>query len=97
VYDYAGVPEEVAFAETVAKEIFRRAGIAINWVDACVTEVQTQLRVNLLTASMVRNADVPSDALGFAGAGIGTANVVIPRVRVTALTHRISPPSFLAW
>ena len=89
------VPEEVAFAETVASEIFRRAGIAIRWVDACVTGVKTGLQVNLLTSAMVRRADVPSDALGFASAGIGTANVAIPRVRVVAMTHKMSPARLL--
>jgi len=95
VYDYAGIPEEVAFAETVANEIFRRADIAIRWVDACVTGAQTRLQVNLLTASMVRNVNVPSDVLGFAYAGIGQANVVIPRVRVTAITHKMTPAQLL--
>jgi hypothetical protein len=80
VYNYAGVPTRtIAEAEEVAKEIFRKAGVHIQWVDTALTGKNgqansaghpgftlTDLQLNIYPRVISDRDGVPNNVLGLA-------------------------------
>jgi hypothetical protein len=85
VYDLAGVdPATLATAERIASDVYRRAGIEIEWVEAHGYEDDTRLYVNLLSLDMVESPYTSKDTVGFATPGSLAANAIYDRIRIVA-------------
>ena len=85
VYDLAGVdPATLASAERIAGDVYRRAGIEIEWVEAHGYEDDTRLYVNLLPLDMVEPFYTSKDTVGFATPGSLAANAIYDRIRIVA-------------
>ena len=65
------------------------------WGDAGTPGLRPRIYVNLLTAAMGRYAPAPSTALGYAVFGTRTANILVDRVRATAISRRMPPAQLL--
>jgi hypothetical protein len=87
VYDYAHVGSDtIAFAQQIAADVYRKAGVTIDWIDGCEDSPHS-FHINLLPTKMTTHVVVARAALGFAGAGSQTADVIYDRVTSLALSH----------
>ena len=87
VYDYAHVGSDtIAFAQQIAAEVYRKAGVTIDWIDGC-EDSPHWFHINLLPTKMTTHVAVAGAALGFAGSGSQTADVIYDRVTSVALSH----------
>ncbi len=91
IYDYAGVGEKnVTDAEQIVDAIYRKAGVAIRWLNACDVNQPIGLAVNLVPTSTAHGV-MGEDALGFADYQSVTANVLYDRVITAASVTKFRP------
>jgi len=97
VYDYAHVGEhDIADAERVVDRIYRRAGVAIEWLNACDAAGAIGLQLNILPKAMTVRTTVTEAAMGFALAGTRTAIVLYDRISQLAMSERVGSRTLLA-
>ena len=85
VYDYAGVDAKaLAIARDVASEVYRRAGIEIEWVEPDGYTDTTRLYVNVLSTDMITPLWISKDTVGFATPGTLAATAIYDRIHVLA-------------
>lgn len=97
VFDYAGVgSRDIDAAERIVADTYRRAGVAIEWLDACGQDALPGLHLNLLPNAMANRASCPDSALGVAVPGTTVASVFYDRVNEAAMRYRVVPRALLA-
>ncbi len=85
VYDYSGVDARtLATAQDVASEVYRRAGIEIEWAEPDGYTDATRLYVNLLSTEMITPLWISKDTVGFATPGALAATAIYDRIHVLA-------------
>jgi hypothetical protein len=97
VCDFAGVePGVLAAAEAVASQVYRSAGVTIEWVDSGCIAGPAGLYVNLVS---VDSGDVhlAELAVGFAEPGGLTATVLYNRIERLARHHHKKPQTVLGY
>lgn len=97
VCDFAGVdPAVLAAAEGVASDVYRTAGVIIEWTESGCVAGAPRLYVNLVS---VDSADVHLGELvvGFAESGGLTATVLYNRVQHLARRHHKKPQMVLGY
>jgi len=89
MYDYAHVGSDtIGFAQQIATDVYRKAGVTIDWIDGCADGPHS-FHINLLPAKMMKHVKVSGAALGFAGSGSQTADVIYDRVIAVAFSQRM--------
>jgi hypothetical protein len=97
VFDYAGAgSRDIDVAERIVADTYRRAGVAIDWLDACVQDALPGLLLNLLPNAMANRASCPDSALGVAVPGTTVASVFYDKVNEAAMRYRVAPRALLA-
>jgi hypothetical protein len=92
VCDLAGAGQQtLAGAEQIVNRMYRKAGIAINWVNGCATSGAEDLRLNILGGAAGGDAPVPEASLGYAVAATRTANVRLDRIIQLSVDRHVYP------
>jgi hypothetical protein len=95
---YADVdPETLREAEDIAGEVYRRAGIEIQWVDLATYEDATRFYVNVLSQEMAAPFYASEETVGFAIPGSRAANVIYERIRETARRRHVASGLLLGY
>lgn len=98
VAHYADVdPKTMKEAERVASEVYRRAGIEIQWVEPSTYEGATRLYVNVLSQEMAAPYYASDETVGFAIPGSRAANVIYERVRQAARRRHVASGVLLGY
>ena len=98
VAHYAAVdPNTMKEAEGIASEVYRRAGIEIQWVDPSTDEGATKLYVNVLSQEMAEPFYVSDETVGFAIPGSQAANVIYERIRQIARRRHVASGLLLGY
>ena len=98
VAHYAAVdPKTMKEAEGIASEVYRRAGIEIQWVDPSTSEGATKLYVNVLSQEMAEPFYVSDETVGFAIPGSQAANVIYERIRQIARRRHVASGLLLGY
>jgi hypothetical protein len=98
VAHYADVdPKTMKEAERVASEVYRRAGIEIQWVEPSTYEGATRLYVNVLSQEMAAPYYASDETVGFAIPGSRAANVIYERVRQAARRRHVASGLLLGY
>ena len=84
-------------AEGVASEVYRRAGIEIQWVDPSTYEGATKLYVNVLSQEMAAPFETLDETVGFAIPGSQAANVIYERIRQIARRRHVASGLLLGY
>lgn len=109
VYDYVGVPAKVqAEARVGIADIFRRAGVSLDWVDCLASQptstwpsqcgsqpVPGLLTAKIITESMAKGLHLSQSAFGLALRGYG-AYILYDRIRGHAWAESLPPAPILA-
>jgi hypothetical protein len=98
VAHYAAVdPKTMQEAEGIASEVYRRAGIEIQWVEPSIHEGTAKLYVNVLSQDMVEPLYVSDETVGFAIPGSRAANVIYERIRQIARRRHVASGLLLGY
>ena len=98
IAQYAAVdPKTMKEAEGVASEVYRRAGIEIQWVEPSTYEGATRLYVNVLSQAMAGPFYASDETVGFAIPGSRAANVIYERIRRAARRHHVASGLLLGY
>ena len=98
VAHYAAVdPKTMKEAEGIASEVYRRAGIEIQWVEPSTHEGATKLYVNVLSQEMAEPFYVSDETVGFAIPGSQAANVIYERIRRIARRRHVASGLLLGY
>lgn len=98
VAHYAAVdPKTMKEAEGIASEVYRRAGIEIQWVEPSIHEGATKLYVNVLSQDMAEPFSVSDETVGFAIPGSRAANVIYERIRRIARRRHVASGLLLGY
>jgi hypothetical protein len=98
VAHYADVdPKTMKEAERVASEVYRRAGIEIQWVEPSTYEGATRLYVNVLSQEMAAPYYASDETVGFAIPGSRAANVIYERIRQAARRRHVASGLLLGY
>ena len=98
VAHYADVdPKTMKEAERVASDVYRRAGIEIQWVEPSTYEGATRLYVNVLSQEMAAPYYASDETVGFAIPGSRAANVIYERVRQAARRRHVASGVLLGY
>jgi hypothetical protein len=98
VAHYAAVdPKTMKEAEGVASEVYRRAGIEIQWVEPATYEGATRLYVNVLSQEMAAPSYASDETVGFAIPGSRAANVIYERIRQAARRRHVASGLLLGY
>jgi len=98
VAHYADVdPKTMKEAERVASEVYRRAGIEIQWVEPSTYEGATRLYVNVLSQEMAAPYYASDETVGFAIPGSRAANVIYERIRQAARRRHVASGVLLGY
>ena len=90
VVDYAAVdPVTMREAQRIAGEVYRGAGIEIEWIERSTDEDATRLSVEVLTAEMAAWFRPSTETVGVATPGSRAASVFYERIRVTARRRHV--------
>jgi hypothetical protein len=81
-------PEVLVAAESVAADVYRDIGIAIDWIHNGCSAAEGRLSVSFVSRGMA-NIDVSDYTLGFAESGTLDATVLYDRVRTFARRYRV--------
>ena len=84
-------------AEGIASEVYRRAGIEIQWVEASTYESGTKLYVNVLSHEMAAPFYMSDETVGFAIPGSRAANVIYERIRRIARRRHVASGLLLGY
>jgi len=90
-------PQTMREAEHIAGEVYRRAGIEIQWVEPSTHEGATKLYVNVLSQDMVEPLYVSDETVGFAIPGSRAANVIYERIRQIARRRHVASGLLLGY
>jgi hypothetical protein len=95
---YADVdPKTMKEAERVASDVYRRAGIEIQWVEPSTYEGATRLYVNVLSQEMAAPYYASDETVGFAIPGSRAANVIYERIRQAARRRHVASGLLLGY
>jgi hypothetical protein len=95
---YAAVdPKTMTEAEGIASEVYRRAGIEIQWVEPSSYEGAATLYVNVLSQDMAAPFYVSDETVGFAIPGSRAANVIYERIRQIARRRHVASGLLLGY
>jgi hypothetical protein len=98
VAHYADVdPKTMKEAERVASDVYRRAGIEIQWVEPSTYEGATRLYVNVLSQEMAAPYYASDETVGFAIPGSRAANVIYERIRQAARRRHVASGLLLGY
>jgi hypothetical protein len=98
VAHYAAVdPKTMKEAEGIASEVYRRAGIEIQWGEPSTHEDATKLYVNVLSQDMAEPFYVSDETVGFAIPGSRAANVIYERIRRIARRRHVASGLLLGY
>ena len=98
VAHYAAVdPKTMKEAERVASDVYRRAGIEIQWVEPSTYEGATRLYVNVLSQEMAAPYYASDETVGFAIPGSRAANVIYERIRQAARRRHVASGLLLGY
>jgi hypothetical protein len=97
VYDYAGVPADVlSKAKAIAGDVYRQAGIDVEWVEPSGGPVAPGFYVNLIP-SVEASLTLTREAVGFAAPESLEATVIYDRIRAIGRDRRISKGLLLGY
>ncbi len=83
VYDYSGVePNTLVYAESLVSDVYRLAGIEIEWADDDADA--GRFYVHVLSTDMVAPFSTSKDTVGFATPGSLEATAIFDRIRAIA-------------
>jgi hypothetical protein len=97
LYDYVHGASALEFAENIAADVFRAAGVRLQWVNPCSDPIVPSAYVGVLSNDMANNAPVTGFALGSASPLSMRAYVFFDRISAHALTHHMHPNKFLGF
>jgi len=98
VAHYAAVdPKTMKEAEGIASEVYRRAGIEIQWVEPSPYEGAAKLYVNVLSQDMAEPFYLSDETVGFAIPGSRAANVIYERIRQIARRRHVASGLLLGY
>ena len=90
VYDHAAVePRTLAYAERIVSDVYRRAGIEIEWAEPKAIAEPDRLYVNVVSAGMTGQSWASTETVGFATPGSVAATVIYDRIRQVARRRRL--------
>lgn len=91
VAHYAAVdPQAMREAKRIASEVYRRAGIDVQWVELSTYEDATRFYVNVLSKEMAAPFFSSEETVGFAVPGSRAANVIYGRILEIAGRHHVA-------